>query len=785
MHFSLRFSGFVKSKPSFVVAILLTAGTAGLTRAANLSKWMPLQEPSNGGHTTCVSISPYDSKRVLAGGDILGIALSTDGGSTWQGTYGLSCWEIASFTWHPTDSNTVWSAVMGGPYVSRDGGTNWTLSRNGFPAVSYGNYSAPIQKILFDPGNPSRLLAFGGNRRGYGSWGQSGGVWQSVNSGTNWALLSTILSGGNIMNVTYAGGSSNRIYAAVDNYGVVVSEDSGTNWTPRNNGLPTTNDITDIAAYPGQPNTAVVAVYRYPIQGGVNYASGGIWWTTNGGTNWSACNNGIPQNTNTSANAAASVTAMGAVAIAPTNPQKWATSDKAYNDSGVYLTSNSGANWTKNSPTALKLADGFNFDVITFDPNNANILFVCGGDAILRSTNGGTTWTNVTLFQTNSTYRRGTGFSGWVALRLVFHPTKRGCALFAGMDDGYGWHSEDGLVTWARDGVGLPTWGGAADIGMTTNNWVFMNCGQAGTFGGIARSQNGGTNFTMLYGATYGLPNQNAAAPPGGIFCFPDNPTNVWAVVGSQLYGSTNAGNSWSALTAGSTPQFIAGFITNGTRTVYATCSDGVYQAANGAGAFTKMSGSPTSTARVTVDSWGRLYVLPWRQSNGGVWRYANNTWTRITTNKYLQDIAVDPVNPQRMMAVSSDDPYYDSSYASGIWTSEDDGVTWQQQNTGLADLRVKTVAVCPYDPDLWIVGTDGRGYFVARWAPTQVVAQRTNSVVTWNILGPPNQTAVLQSSANLTTWQPIATNQMPPLGWQFSVTPTNGANFYRVSTGP
>ena len=376
MHFPLRFSGFVKSKPSFVVAILLTAGTAGLTRAANLSKWMPLQEPSNGGHTTCVSISPYDSKRVLAGGDILGIALSTDGGSTWQGTYGLSCWEIASFTWHPTDSNTVWAAVMGGPYVSRDGGTNWTLSRNGFPAVSYGNYSAPIQKILFDPGNPSRLLAFGGNRRGYGSWGQSGGVWQSVDSGTNWALLSTILSGGNIMNVTYAGGSSNRIYAAVDNYGVVVSEDGGTNWTPRNNGLPTTNDITDIAAYPGQPNTAVVAVYRYPIQGGVNYASGGIWWTTNGGTNWSACNNGIPQNTNTSANAAANVTAMGAVAIAPTNPQKWATSDKAYNDSGVYLTSNSGANWTKNSPTALKLADGFNFDVITFDPNNANILFV-------------------------------------------------------------------------------------------------------------------------------------------------------------------------------------------------------------------------------------------------------------------------------------------------------------------------------------------------------------------------------------------------------------------------
>ena len=54
---------------------------------------------------------------MLIGGDILGIGLSLDGGETWQGTYGLRCWEIEDFAWRATNASTVWAGTMGGPYV--------------------------------------------------------------------------------------------------------------------------------------------------------------------------------------------------------------------------------------------------------------------------------------------------------------------------------------------------------------------------------------------------------------------------------------------------------------------------------------------------------------------------------------------------------------------------------------------------------------------------------------------------------------------------------------------
>lgn len=126
-------------------------------------EWMPLNEPGVGGSVVAISMSPFDSRRILAAGDMLGLALSTDGGATWQATTGFSTWEMASFTWHPTDPLKVWVGSMGGPYESRDGGHSWASMRTGMPPVSTDYYTAPIEKVLFDPGDENQLLAFGGS----------------------------------------------------------------------------------------------------------------------------------------------------------------------------------------------------------------------------------------------------------------------------------------------------------------------------------------------------------------------------------------------------------------------------------------------------------------------------------------------------------------------------------------------------------------------------------------------------------------------------------------------
>ena len=84
-------------------------------------EWMPLNEPGVRGSVLAISVSPFDSRRILASGDMLGVALSTDGGATWQATTGFSTWEMSSFTGHPNDPLTVWVGSMSGPYGSTDG----------------------------------------------------------------------------------------------------------------------------------------------------------------------------------------------------------------------------------------------------------------------------------------------------------------------------------------------------------------------------------------------------------------------------------------------------------------------------------------------------------------------------------------------------------------------------------------------------------------------------------------------------------------------------------------
>jgi hypothetical protein len=132
------------------------------------------------------------------------------------------------------------------------------------------------------------------------------------------------------------------------------------------------------------------------------------------------------------------------------------------------------------------------------------------------------------------------------------------------------------------------------------------------------------------------------------------------------------------------------------------------------------------------------------------------------------------------MMAVSNDHPYHDETYATGVWTSEDDGRTWRQQNNGLAQLRVETVAVSPHDPDLWIVGTGGRGYFITRWADVRFLRENSALPPTWRLWGPPNQTAVLESSTDLVHWTPWATNTLPSEGWTCEAS-TSTKEFYRA----
>lgn len=78
---------------------------------------------------------------------------------------------------------------MSGPHLSRDGGRTWQPKRNRMPPISDWHYSAPVERVLFDPNAPNRLIAIGGSQRRFYSpgepmWGQYGKATMEVKLGT-------------------------------------------------------------------------------------------------------------------------------------------------------------------------------------------------------------------------------------------------------------------------------------------------------------------------------------------------------------------------------------------------------------------------------------------------------------------------------------------------------------------------------------------------------------------------------------------------------------------------
>jgi photosystem II stability/assembly factor-like uncharacterized protein len=143
--------------------------------------------------------------------------------------------------------------------------------------------------------------------------------------------------------------------------GVFLSTDSGTNWTAVKTGL--TNSSVQSFAVSG---TKVFA----------GTLGGGVFLSTNDGTNWTAVNNGL--------------TGSYVFALALSGSNLFAGTD-----GDVFLSTNNGTSWTRTS-TGLTSAGVFCFTI-----SGAN-LFAGTDDGVFLSTNDGNAWTAINAGLTNS-----------------------------------------------------------------------------------------------------------------------------------------------------------------------------------------------------------------------------------------------------------------------------------------------------------------------------------------------------------------------------------------------
>ena len=257
----------------------------------------------------------------------------------------------------------------------------------------------------------------------------------------------------------------------------------------------------NIGPYTGGRSLAVAGSVARPNEYYFGATGGGLWKSTNGGTDWAPVTDG--QITSSS---------VGAVAVCPSNPDvvyigtgETASRGDIISGDGVYKTTDGGATWSH-----LGLADTQMIAKIRLDPSNCNRVFVAalghefGNNSergVFRSTDGGASWQKV-LYVSDQT---GAG-------DLTMDATNPN-VLYASM-----WQ------TFRRF-------------------WTFSSGGDES---GLYKSTDGGTTWTNIT-TNSGLP----AGPLGkiGVSVSPVNPNRVYALVEAHaggLYRSDDAGATWT-----------------------------------------------------------------------------------------------------------------------------------------------------------------------------------------------------------------------------------------------
>jgi hypothetical protein len=592
----------------------------------------------------------------------------------------------------PGDSNLVLAGGSeGGIWRSVDGGLH-------FAAVSDSQSDLSVGAIAFAPSNPQIVYAgMGGDYLGTGVLrsNDAGQTWTRV-TGSGFALRSTtasmVVDAGNPNRVVMAQWTQLFPAGSIFASAVMLSEDGGANWRTVLNGL-----SSSVVAMPGSSNTLIASATFITPQG--------LYRSTDGGRTWGVLYGG-PFDSQTFL--------TGHVAISAASPNIiywWAHGVvNGVSQRHLFVSIDSGATWTDKG-SALPAVDAAYLRV---SPANAQTLFL-GTTDLYRSTDGGTTWDNMTRGYTPD-------FTPELSLTHVDQ-------------HGFAFASSDG-------------------------NRIFL-----GNDGGIYLSDDGATTFTCLSAGIGSLVQFYGIAPS------PVDPSLVFgATQDNGVLARLNGGNSWEETITGDYGAIVfdandpARFMANYTHgTIYRFIDNGVpeTEAANDAtfGEMETMENKPRIAflAPMVSDGHGRVYFGTWRlfatTNFGDSWAptsfadltkgvdangnadtlraiavapgdpnviYTGSgfgnamrstdrgaTWTNVTTaslpNRSISAIAPAGDGRTAYLAVSG----FGSSH---VFRSEDFGATWTSAgspNIGLPDIPVNALYVSPQDASVVYAGTD------------------------------------------------------------------------------
>ena len=361
----------------------------------------------------------------------------------------------------------------------------------------------------------------------------------------HWRLIGPF-RGGRGVAISGVPGQPNVFYMAPNNGGVWKTTDYGRTWNPIFDDQPT-GSVGALAIAPSNPEIIYVGSgegLRRP-----DLSTGdGIYKSTDGGRTWQHLGLRDGQQ-------------IAAILVDPHDPNRVlvAVLGHPYGpnpERGVFRSTDGGLTWQK----VLYKDENTGAIDLAFDPSNSQIIYADmwasrrppwttgggysgPGSGLYKSTDGGTTWRQLT--KGLPTWTEGLGRIG---LGIAPSDSSRIYALVDSPKLGGLYRSDDGGESWQRINTDARLWGRGDDfacVRVDPKNKDTIYIANISTY----RSNDGGHNFTAIKGA------------PGGddyhtIWINPDNPLIIALAVDQGVTISVNGGQTWSSWYNQPTAQF-------------------------------------------------------------------------------------------------------------------------------------------------------------------------------------------------------------------------------------
>lgn len=589
---------------------------------------------------------------------------------------------VSTIALHPTDLNTAYiGAAGGGVWKTTDGGQSWTPITDQLSSLSSG-------ALAIDQSNPDTVI-YGTGEQHYSSDSLYGdGLFRTVDGGASWSKIGLKADVGNY--IARVGLSAGTLHVCSDR-GYVRSIDDGASWTPFKPAAAAAwcNDLVRSAA---APLTLFAGFYGT-----------GIYKSIDDGATWSALGGGLPTTGFQRLN----------LAIADSNADIVYASLISASGSlaGMYKTVNGGITWSllSNTPNYV-CTQGWYDNGLAVSPTNPNLVFAggvfsyCSG-GIARTTNGGTSWSYVTVGSNGSQVHPdqhyfvfGPDGALWVASDGGVWKTTTSGASWMNLNQGLsitqfytvGTHLTDPnfLVAGTQDNGSLQFQGAQA--------WPQVIGGDGGPV--AVEWSNPSRYFTTyvrmspVYRWLRPLTSQGTVTGPwsgdraswanGPLIVDPNLPTTLLAGT-HRVWQTTNSATTWGTISPDLT----------------------------GGGHLRALAIAPTDSSVIySGSSDGRVYVTI---NRGASWQLRN---TGLPAGRIISDIVVSPADP--LIAYLS----VDTASGGRLFETSDGGVTWvDKTGTFPAGIRAMSLAV-DFSTATFYLGTDYGMYSTsdggARWVP-------------------------------------------------------------------